>query len=171
MRFDWRVKRRREIESLARHVGAASTDDLAQYLIAWVWHNPRPKDQVGAVIECARRLGRRGYTVVEAEHVIAEAEATPKAIKSDALACYLRLDYDTRQLLGITMIGAYDANKRERRRRRKERDRLDKERRRRERGAKLRSEYEGASKSRTKPWAAEGISRAKWYRRQKATKA
>jgi hypothetical protein len=167
-KFDWRVKRRREIESHARHVGAADTEDLSRWLIAWVWDNPKAKDPVWAVMECARRMGRNGFTPAEAEDVIQEAKATPKARKADDLGCYLRLDYATRQALGITMIGSYDADKRERRRRRKERDRQAKERKRRQKGAIPRSEYEAKSISKAKPWVREGISRAQWYRRQKA---
>ena len=170
-KFNWRVRRRREIELHARHVGAADTDDLSRWLIAWVWDNARTKDQVWAVMECARRMGRKGFTQAEAEAVIQEAEATPKARKADDLARYLRLDYDTRQALGITMIGAYDADKRERRRRRRERDRQAKERRRREKGARTRAEYEAKSISKAKPWVTEGISRKTWYKRQKAAKA
>lgn len=165
-KFNWRVKRRREIELHARYVGAADTEDLSKWLVAWVWDNPRSRDQVGALIECARRLGRRGFTETEARDVIGEAEATPRARKADELAGYLQLDYDTRQKLGITMIGACDADKRERKRRRKERDRLAKERKRRERGAKTRAEYEAKSISKAKPWEAQGISRRTWYRQQ-----
>ena len=167
-KFNWRVKRRREIELHARHVGAADTDDLSKWLVAWVWDNPRSKDQVGAVMECARRIGRKGFTEAEAQDVIEEAEATPRAKKADELACYLRLDYETRKALRITMIGAYDADKRERKRRRKERNRQSKERKRRENGAKTRAEYEANSISKAKPWELEGISRRTWYSRQKA---
>jgi hypothetical protein len=170
-KFNWRVKRRREIELHARHVGAADTEDLAKWLVAWVWDNPRSNDQVGAVIECACRIGRRGFTEAEAQDVIEEAEATPRARKADELASYLRLDYETRQRLGITMIGAYDADKRERRRRRQERDRQAKERRRGEKGAQTRAEWlEANSISRAKPWEEQGISRITWYRRQKAAR-
>ena len=169
-KFNWRVKRRREIELHARHVGAADTDDLSKWLVAWVWDNPRSKDQVGAVMECARRIGRKGFTEAEAQDVIEEAEATPRAKKADELACYLRLDYETRKTLRITMIGAYDADKRERKRRRKERNRQSKERKRRKNGAKTRAEYEATSISRAKPWEAQGISRITWYRRQKAAR-
>ena len=133
-----------------------------------MWDNPRSKDQVGAVMECARRIGRKGFTAAEAEDVVQEAKATPRARKADALGCYLRLDYATRQALGITMIGAYDADKRERRRRRKERNRQSKERKRREKGAKTRAEYEANSISKAKPWETEGISRHDMVRRQKA---
>jgi hypothetical protein len=170
-KFNWRVKRRREIELHARHVGAADTEDLSKWLVAWVWDNPRSRDQVGAVMECARRIGRKGFTEAEAEDVVQEAEATPRARKADALGCYLRLDYATRQALGITMIGAYDADKRERRRWRQERNRQSKERQRRENGVKTRAEWlEANSISKAKPWEAEGISRITWYRRQKAAR-
>jgi hypothetical protein len=56
--FDLNRRRRIEIERHANHVGAAETEDLSRWLVAWIWHNPRAKDQVGAVIECARRMGR-----------------------------------------------------------------------------------------------------------------
>lgn len=167
MKFDWRARRRREIEKHGRHAGAADTDDLSRWLVAWVWDNSKSKDQVWAVIECAHRMGRRGFTEAEALDVIEEAKATPRARKPDDLARWLQVDYETRQLLGITMIGAIDADKRERRRRRQERNRQSKETKRRERGAKLRSEYEAKSISRTKPWVAAGISRRTWYRRFK----
>jgi hypothetical protein len=64
--FDRAVKRRREIEAHARYVGAADTDDLSRWLIAWVWHNWQSKDQTTAVIECARRIGRKGMSPAEA---------------------------------------------------------------------------------------------------------
>jgi hypothetical protein len=38
--FDRTTLRRREIERHAIDVGAADTDDLSRWLIAWVWHNP-----------------------------------------------------------------------------------------------------------------------------------
>jgi hypothetical protein len=167
--FDPRVKRRREIEMHAHHVGMA--DDLSRWLIAWIWHNAGAKDQVWSVMECARRLGCRGFTAAEAEEVIQEAKATRRALSADNLARYLRLDYDTRQALGISTIGAYDADKRERRRRRRERKRQADERRRRRKGAKPRAEYEAGSISKAKPWEAQGISRKTWYKRRKTIMA
>jgi hypothetical protein len=169
--FDGRVKRRREIEVHARHVGAADTEDLSRWLIAWIWNNSGSKDQVGAVMDCARRMGRKGFDAEDAEAVIDEARATPRARKADELAEYLRLDYQTRQALGITMIGAYDADKRERQRRRKERNRQSKERQRRAKGAKPRVEYEAKSLSKAKPWKVQGISRKTWYKHRKAAAA
>jgi hypothetical protein len=170
--FDFRVRRRREIEAVGRDIGVAETDDLSRFLIAWVWHNAGSKDQVNAVIECARTMGRKGFSEDEAKDVIQEAKATRRAMSADNLARYLRLNYETRQALRITTIGACDANKRERRRRRKERDRQAKARQRRQRGADTRAEYLEANWiSRTKPWVKKGLSRAQWYRYQKAARA
>jgi hypothetical protein len=166
-KFNWWVRRRREIERYARDIGAAETDDLSRWLIAWIWHNAGSKDLPGAVMECARRLGRKGFTQAEAEDVIRESWATPRAMKADDLAHYLKLDYETRQALRITTIGAWGADKRERLRRRKERQRQADERRRRQRGARPRAEYEAKSRSQTKPWEGQGISRAQWYRQEK----
>ena len=47
MKFDWRVKRRREIESHGRHAGAADTDDLSRWLVAWVWDNSKSRIKSG----------------------------------------------------------------------------------------------------------------------------
>jgi hypothetical protein len=74
--FDRTVRRRREIEAHARHVGAADTDDLSRWLIAWVWHNWQSKDQINALIECARRMGRKGMPPAEASEIIEEASIT-----------------------------------------------------------------------------------------------
>jgi hypothetical protein len=78
----------------------------------------------------------------------------------------LGVNYEQRQRLGLTTIGAIDLNKEQRKELRKRRDRGAKERKRRERGAKSRAEYEAQSLSKAKPWLAEGISRAQWYRRR-----
>src|SRR5262249_31081891 len=43
-RFDFAPTRRREIERHARHVGAADTDDLYRWLLAWCWNNPKATD-------------------------------------------------------------------------------------------------------------------------------
>jgi hypothetical protein len=155
---------RREIERHARYVGAADTDDLPRWLIAWVWFNPKSTDQIGAVIECAKRIGRKGFTSAEAEAVVREARLTPKQMKADNLAKWLGVTYVVRQHLGLTRIGAVNVGRRARTVLRKRRDRLAKERKRRERGARPRSEYEANSLSKTKPWEQLGLSRARWYR-------
>jgi hypothetical protein len=69
---------------------------------------------------------------------------------------------------GIKTIGGYDVPKRQRTLRRKQKAREREARRRRGHGARPQSQ----SLSRTKPWAAEGVSRRKWYRlRQRETTA
>jgi hypothetical protein len=78
--FDRAVRRRREIEAHARHVGAADTDDLSRWLIAWVWHNSQSKDQINAVRECARRMGRKGMSPAEALEIIEEASIGTRAV-------------------------------------------------------------------------------------------
>jgi hypothetical protein len=175
--FNPQTKWRREIESHARDVGAGDTDDLSRWLVAWVWFN-KSKDPPGAVIECARTMGRKGFTAAEARDVIQESKATLRAMPpgsvskdniADTVGRFLRVDYATRQRLHFTKIGSWDVDREGRLRRRKERQRQADKRRRRQRGAKTRAEYlEANSISRTKRWKSEGISRAQWYRRQKA---
>src|SRR4029450_5775684 len=69
-----------------------------------------------------------------------------------------------RTALRIFTIGAYDVPKAERIKRRKEKRRLADQARRQARGSKPHEQ----SISRTKPWAARGMSRATWYRKEKA---
>jgi len=168
--FDFKVRRRREIEAHARNVGAAETDDLSRWLMAWLWHFPNllhSRDPVGTVIQAAYAMGKRDLTEAEAKTIIDEARATPRQMESDALARWLGLTYGVREKLGITTIGAIDVSKSERKALRKERNRQAKERRRRDQGAKPRAEYLAQSLSRLRPWQAMGISRSTWERRRK----
>jgi hypothetical protein len=160
--FDRTVRRRREIEAHARHVGAADTDDLSRWLIAWVWHNWQSKDQINALMECARRMGHKRMSPAEALEIIEEASITRKCWSADSLARFLGLKYRDRQTLGITTIGSIDVGKRARRVLRQRNDRLYQECRRRARGARPRSE----SLSVTKPWDTMNISRRTWERRR-----
>jgi len=56
--FSVPVTRRGEIVRHAKHVGAADTEDYWRWLVAWVWHNPTSKDQVGALMFASVRMGR-----------------------------------------------------------------------------------------------------------------
>lgn len=103
----------------------------------------------------------------ESKRVIAGGIATARAWKADQLAWRYRVTKQERDMLGLTTIGAIDYGKAARTKRRKERDRDRKATARRAAGAKPRTEYEAASLSRAKPWTAEGISRASWYRKHK----
>jgi hypothetical protein len=166
--FDFNRRRRAEIERHAIQVGAAQTEDLSRWLIAWIWHNPSSKDQVGAVIECARRMGRDDMSPAEARETIDEAQSTPRCRKADSLAAWLGITYVQRQALHIRTIGSVNIKKRARRELRKRSKRLAQESRRRARGVQLRAHYEDNSLSATRPWEKLNISRRTWYRhRQK----
>ncbi|WP_157223349.1 hypothetical protein [Rhodovulum sp. PH10] len=108
---------------------------------------------------------------------LSTAEATALAIRSianpikfsaDTLAWRLHLTAAERKQLAITTIGAVDMNKAQRTEARKERRRETDRARRRASGARSRAEYEAPSAEAWRPWEAEGISRATWYRRRKA---
>jgi hypothetical protein len=73
--FKFTAKRRREIEALARHVGAGDTDDFDRYLIAWVWHNPDGTDQAWSLAQAAIRM-RGKITPAKADAILEEADAT-----------------------------------------------------------------------------------------------
>jgi hypothetical protein len=164
--FNLRYLRRNEIVALARRIGVADTDDLDRFLIAWWWHRPPTADwdQVGAIIGIAQRMGRPDLGEAEAEQIIADAERFKPRRKADALGRYLQLSDATRTKIGIRTIGSWDVSKRQRTLRRKERAKERQERLRRKRGARPRSQ----SLSRIKPWEAEDISRASWYRRHRS---
>jgi hypothetical protein len=163
------AKTRREIERHARYKGAADTDDLYRWLVAWVWFNPQAKDPVGAVmVSAAYAMGRKNLAEAAAEAVVDEARETRKRMTADALAAWLGCTLADRDALGLTRIGACDVRKEARDALRKERRRLAQQRRRHDRGMKPREEWRAAnSLSRTRPWESEGINRATWYRRRR----
>jgi hypothetical protein len=151
----------------ARYVGAAETEDLSRWLVAWDWHNPNAKDRIWSIMECARNLGRE-IAAAEASAITEEASITRRHLSADNLARFLGVTYAQRQALGITTIGSINVGKRARKELRKRKDRLAKERRRRAQGARHRSE----SLSRTRPWEAMNMSRRTWERhRNKARDA
>jgi hypothetical protein len=161
--FDIAAKRRREIVLHARHVGAAETDDLDRWLVAWVWHNRKATDQIWSVMNAARNMGRE-ITEMEASAITEEASITRKHLSADNLARFLGVTYEQRRALGLTTIGSVNVRKRARQELRKRANRLIQERKRRALGARPQSQ----SLSRTKPWREEGMSRRSWYRRNKA---
>jgi hypothetical protein len=161
--FSFPAKRRREIVLHARYVGAADTEDFSRWLIAWVWHNPSAKDQVWSVMEAAKSMGGK-ISEAEASAVTEEASITRKHLTADNLARFLGVTYAQRQALRLTTIGSVNVGKRARKEMRKRQDRLAKERKRRAAGMRPQSE----SLSATKPWTELGMSRAAWYRRNKA---
>jgi hypothetical protein len=161
--FDFPAKRRREIVLHGRYVGAAQTEDFSRWLIAWVWHNPNAKDQIWSVMECAKKMGGK-ISEAEASEITEEASITRKHLSADNLARFLGVTYAQRQALRLTTIGSVNVGKRARKEMRKRSDRLAKEAKRRAAGMRPQSE----SLSATKPWRELGMSRAAWYRRNKA---
>lgn len=107
-------------------------------------------------------------TLAEQRTIIERAVTGRRHWTADQLAWRLRLTWEQRTMLGITTIGAIDHGKAARTKRRKERERQRKATIRRASGAKPRSEYRAAAIAKAQPWKAEGISRATWYRRQRA---
>ena len=97
----------------------------------------------------------------KARHRAKRIIANPMRFTADQLAWRMRLDLIEREYLSITTIGAYDCPKqvRERLRRLKWNQKRRKQ---------TRADFLAKSKSKgAKPWKAEGISKAKWYGRQK----
>jgi len=162
--FSVPVTRRGEIVRHAKHVGAADTEDYWRWLVAWVWHNPTSKDQVGALMFASVRMGR-GLGTSEIDEILDQAKTIRRRCSADAVAKFLGVTYKQRQQLGITTIGSIDVGRPARTLLRKPRDRRCKEHKRRERGIRPLAQ----ALSRTKPWEAEGMSRRTWYRRRGTT--
>lgn len=108
-------------------------------------------------------------TLAEVNDVIANGITNRRNWTADQLAWRLRLMKEERTMLSITTIGAIDHPKAARKKRRKQRERERRVANRRAKGAIPRPEYEQRSLNRAKPWEAEGISRATWYRRKRET--
>lgn len=108
-------------------------------------------------------------TAGEQRELVGRSLANPQRWTADQLAWRLRLTKEQRNMLGITTIGAIDEPKAARTKRRKEREKQRRRASRRAKGAIPRAEYEQKAISRSKPWEAEGISRASWYRHKRET--
>jgi hypothetical protein len=98
-------------------------------------------------------------TDVEQDSLFDQTNRFARRWTAQALATALNIVEADRRLLGIRTIGSVDMSKEQRR---KLRDRDRKRKARRAKGAKPHEQ----SKSRTKPWLADGISPRTWYRRQ-----
>jgi hypothetical protein len=157
--------RRREIERHARDVGAADTEDLWRWLVAWIWHNDQNvRDPVGALQLALDRMGGT-ITKDQAIAILEQADDMPQRRTADSLARFLGVTYPQRQRLGITTIGSVDVSRRARRLMRKRKKQHYKERKRREQGIRPLARC----LSRIKPWEAEGMSRSTWYRKRLGT--
>ena len=161
--FDLNPKRRKEIVQHALLVGAMDTEDRSRWLIAWHWHNCKATDPIWSLMEAAKRMGGQ-ITEAEASAITEEASICRKHLSADNLARFLGVTYAQRQALGLTTIGSTNVKKAARRELRKLRARKALMAKRRAAGMRPQSE----SLSTTKPWRELGMSRASWYRRNKA---
>jgi hypothetical protein len=153
-------------------VGAADTEDLDRFLVAWSWHNRQSTDPIWAITNAARRMGRPNLTDAEASAIIEEASTIRGYLSADGVAEFLRVSYAKRQALRLTTIGAVNVKRCDRKVIRRIRDKVKKEQKRRAAGVRPRSEYEAISLSRTKPWRVVNMSRRTWERhRNKARDA
>lgn len=107
-------------------------------------------------------------TPPQAAILIADVLNAPKFWKAHDLAWALKLTAADRKALRITTIGACDMSPAQRAKQRKLMKRLEREEKRRAKGAIPREQYLAKSLMKLKPWQQQGISRAHWYRLQKA---
>ena len=111
MSFDFFAKRRREIMLYAQLVGAADTEDFPRWLIAWVWHNSKAKDQIWSLMNAATRMGGQ-ISEADASAITEEASITRKHLSADNLARFLSVTYAQREALHLTTIGSVNVGKR-----------------------------------------------------------
>jgi hypothetical protein len=169
------VQQRADLERLisARYGGQLPNDDAGQddLWIAAQLTRRLSGDISKNVVAWARRWAP-WCSEAWAREIAAKAcdQPEPYRFTADILAEKQGLTYAERQALGITAIGAIDVDREERERRRRQRSRANEKQKRRENGAMPRELYERGSTNSTRPWEREGISRATWYRRQRASR-
>lgn len=105
-----------------------------------------------------------------AQMLIDQAIAKPLRWRADKLAVRLNLTAADRARLRIRTIGAVDMTKAQREAASKVRKRKAEAEQRRSKGVVPRQQYEATAVGHGKPWLAEGLSRATWYRRQRAVR-
>lgn len=111
---------------------------------------------------------------IEAEDLIALIERTPTILRKRTgkdLGKMIGLTHAERERLNIRTIQASDLTDEQRAEhreaKRRQQFRLSKQRQRRRAGKQTRAVWIAASRTKQKPWALKGISRASWYRQQK----
>lgn len=182
--FSERQKRNGRRRASPQQIVALRLSDFARLFMGRYGKPQLPDDDAGRDdiepvihhLAALRQPGRRAMqwlelwapwlTIAEQRKVVTAGIANARAWTADQLAWRYRLTRQERTMLGITTIGAIDYAKAARTKRRRERDRQRKAASRRAKGAKARRDYEQAAIARAKPWIAEGISRASWYRKR-----
>jgi len=138
-------------------------DDSGQHDLLVAAHHIR---EVGGYIVKWAAAWAPWCAETDAEQIAEDVIAESRRWKADELAWELNINLAERTLLGLTTIGATDSNPEQRKAAHKRRKAAAKAAARRAAGRKPREQYEGRSISRARPWQAEGISRATWFRRR-----
>lgn len=106
--------------------------------------------------------------------IIAEASKRRRMMRADGVAGLLHVTMAERLALKLKTIGAADMTKAQRvkfmKARKKDADRKRREQERRAAGMKDRKSHAATDLKTIRPWEAEGISRATWFRRQRETR-
>src|SRR5262249_5438404 len=140
---------------LWKKFGQTKLPDLIDRLELWC-ERRAPDVQMGLLQSAARRARYRH-----------------RLDNSDTCGQHLRLSYVERTKLRIKTIGSYDVTRAERTKlakdRRRDRNRKRQAGKRAAAGALPRTTYLANSLSAARPWEAEGVSRATWYRRHRET--
>ena len=153
----------------SRYVGTElPNDDAGRDDIEPVLHHLASLHHAGARAAQWLELWAPWLTLAEQRDIISHAIATARAWTADELAWRYRITKQERDVLGLTTFGAIDYGKAARTKRRRANDVKRKADQRRAKGAKPRAEYEANAINRAKPWLAEGIHRATWYRKRKS---
>jgi hypothetical protein len=145
-------------------------DDSGRDDIEFMLHHLAPGDDPARRIERWLDLRAPWFTGMERVTMVERVLANPRKFNRDTAAKRIGLIAERRIRLNIRTIAAIDQTKAEREAASKARKREAKRQQRRAQGIKPRAEYEAASVGHGKPWIADGISRASWYRRQRATR-
>jgi len=174
--FSLETMRLREIEAIIRHrhgngipdpCGSDDVETCQAYLRA-VAFTPNVQDLASWALVWAPWATD---DVIEA--IAARRSRRKRMIGAEAVARLLFVTLAERTALGLRTIGACDVSIEDRRQlavvEKRTRDRARQEQKRRAAGRIPRDSYEAASVSRLKPWLAEGISRAAWYRRRETS--
>lgn len=159
------LARLRELELIfAVRYGAVLPDDDAGRDDAFIaaQHIRGLGGQIASHITAWLRMRCPWMAAGEAWELIERVIAKPYRWRPDSLAERQNITMAMRTALGLTTIGAIDCTAAERKELRRKRHAEAAEAKRRERGAKPHAE----SAERTKPWEAEGVSRATWHRRR-----
>lgn len=172
-KFSMAPKRLDEIDRLLTHrYGLELPDDDAgrDDVLIMLHHFAHGRD---ALARMTAWLARRAPWMPPAEASALIDRVFGKPIKwgADTMGRRLRLTWRERKQLRITTIWAVDITREEAAAAQAVMKRSARQAKRRLNGVKPRQEYEANSIGHGKPWIAEGISKATWYRRQKVAPA